>query len=291
MCSLFLNTAFFLPIILKLSDPFSRRSLVGYKCSPSNVANDWFSNRVFQYLNVQCSTKYSAFCYFISTDYYKFFCKSQFYPWLYRSLKLKYSTSRALRPRQVPHQMFFAVYYKAPRKMFSLRPLFRRTLQHTLKARPAPMPRMGVQKLMSQPYIGPNPKARRLAVAVASATVGSALLMFSFSQEPKTAAAAALAAEQVTNRMNSMNVGKLYTLAEFKAMCEEDRIVVAYKGELFDVSSFSGHPGGVGRLKMASGHDLEKYWAVYTQHNRGHIQEVMAPYKIGRLSDEDMKIV
>ena len=172
--------------------------------------------------------------------------------------------------------------------MFSLRPLLRRTLQRTLKARPAPMPRMGVQRLFSQPFIEPNPTARRFAVAVAGATVGSALLMSAFSQEPNTATAAALEAEKVTD---SMNVGKLYTLAEFKAMCDADRIVVAYKGEVFDVSSFSGHPGGVGRLKMASGHDLEKYWAVYTQHNRGHIQEVMAPYKIGRLSDEDMKIV
>ena len=173
--------------------------------------------------------------------------------------------------------------------MFSLRSLFRRTLQRTLKTQPAPMPRIGMQRLSSQPFVDRNPTARWFAVAVAGATVGSTLLMISFDQEPDTAAAAALATKKVTN---SMNVSKLYTLAEFKAMCEEeDRIVMAYKGELFDVSNFSGHPGGVGRLKMASGHDLEKYWSVYTQHNRGHIQEVMAPYKIGRLSDEDMRTV
>jgi len=82
----------------------------------------------------------------------------------------------------------------------------------------------------------------------------------------------------------------LYSYDEMKKMCEaEGRIVVAYQGELFDVSKFTGHPGGVGRLQMAAGGDLEVYWKVYTQHNRGHVVEkVMKPYKIGKVSNEDM---
>ena len=41
---------------------------------------------------------------------------------------------------------------------------------------------------------------------------------------------------------------------------------------------------------MAAGGDLEVFWKVYTQHNRGHVVEsIMAPYKTGRISDEDMK--
>merc|ERR1719199_1827693 len=80
------------------------------------------------------------------------------------------------------------------------------------------------------------------------------------------------------------------TLDEVQSMCDEGRIVVAYKGSVFDVTEFTGHPGGVGRLQMAAGGDLEIYWKVYTQHNRGHVVEhVMAPYKIGELSDADMK--
>ena len=40
------------------------------------------------------------------------------------------------------------------------------------------------------------------------------------------------------------------------------------------------------------GGDLEIYWKIYTQHNRGHVVEhVMAPYKIGELSEKDMKQV
>lgn len=75
-------------------------------------------------------------------------------------------------------------------------------------------------------------------------------------------------------------------------MCDDGRIVVAYKGGLYDVTEFTGHPGGYGRLEMAAGGDLEVYWTVYTQHNRGHIVDVvMQPYKIGELSDEDMAAV
>ena len=47
------------------------------------------------------------------------------------------------------------------------------------------------------------------------------------------------------------------------------------QGSLYDMTHFTGHPGGVGRLQMAAGNDLEVYWGVYTQHNRGHIAEHM----------------
>jgi len=88
-----------------------------------------------------------------------------------------------------------------------------------------------------------------------------------------------------------MDPEDLITYDEMQKMCEkENRIVVAYQGSLFDVTDFTGHPGGVGRLQMAAGGDLDVYWKVYTQHNRGHIVEsVMAPYKIGEVSDADMK--
>jgi sulfite oxidase len=84
---------------------------------------------------------------------------------------------------------------------------------------------------------------------------------------------------------------RVFSLAELGALCEEGRIVVAYRGGLFDVSDFSGHPGGVGRLQMAAGGDLEVYWKVYTQHNRGHIYEHMRPYKIGEVSVADMAAI
>ena len=74
------------------------------------------------------------------------------------------------------------------------------------------------------------------------------------------------------------------------------------------MTHFTGHPGGVGRLQMAAGNDLEVYWGVYTQHNRGHIAEHMrrsvnralgvdihkfctCRYKIGEVSTEDMRLI
>lgn len=82
-----------------------------------------------------------------------------------------------------------------------------------------------------------------------------------------------------------------FSLDEFQSMCSEGRTVVAYQGDLYDMSDFSGHPGGVGRLQMAAGNDLGVYWKVYTQHNRGHIKEHMERYKIGRVSPEDMAVI
>lgn len=38
---------------------------------------------------------------------------------------------------------------------------------------------------------------------------------------------------------------------------------------------------------MACGQDLEVFWSVYTQHNRGHIEDILARYKIGTLTEED----
>ena len=43
---------------------------------------------------------------------------------------------------------------------------------------------------------------------------------------------------------------RIYSVTEFDKMVEkEGRIVVAYQGGLYDMSNFTGHPGGVGRLE------------------------------------------
>ena len=59
-----------------------------------------------------------------------------------------------------------------------------------------------------------------------------------------------------------------------------------------DVTEFTGHPGGIGRLQMAAGGDLSVFWAVYTQHNRGHVTDyVMKPYQIGVCTPETMDAI
>lgn len=80
------------------------------------------------------------------------------------------------------------------------------------------------------------------------------------------------------------------TIAEMNKLVEQGRIVVSYKGGVFDVTDFTGHPGGVGRLQMVAGLDLEPFWAVYTQHNRGHVtKHILDRYRIGTLSAEESK--
>lgn len=51
----------------------------------------------------------------------------------------------------------------------------------------------------------------------------------------------------------------------------QGRIIVTLMGGVFDVTDFTGHPGGYGRLQMVAGQDLEPFWKIYTQHNREHI--------------------
>ena len=58
-------------------------------------------------------------------------------------------------------------------------------------------------------------------------------------------------------------------------------------GGVFDVTDFTGHPGGYGRLQMVAGQDLEPFWKIYTQHNREHIANHLDRYRIGQLSAAD----
>ena len=73
---------------------------------------------------------------------------------------------------------------------------------------------------------------------------------------------------QQNNNNEDSSKPRIYSLKELGALCEKGQIVVAFQGSLYDMTHFTGHPGGVGRLQMAAGNDLEVYWKVYTQHNR-----------------------
>merc|ERR1719450_193946 len=39
---------------------------------------------------------------------------------------------------------------------------------------------------------------------------------------------------------------RIVSLRELAEMCAKGRIVVAYRGSLYDMTNFTGHPGGVG---------------------------------------------
>ena len=62
-----------------------------------------------------------------------------------------------------------------------------------------------------------------------------------------------------TVAMDTQDNESMFTLAEMKQMNEKGKVVVAYQGGLYDVSDFTGHPGGYGRIQMAAGGDLEDH--------------------------------
>ena len=106
---------------------------------------------------------------------------------------------------------------------------------------------------------------------------GSALVYFN-TTDGKKASTVALAPNPTTTTMS---------LEDIQTMVDAGRIVVTLRGVVYDVTNFTGHPGGYGRIQMAAGTDLEPYWRIYTQHNRGHIHEILNHFRIGMLSEED----
>lgn len=77
-------------------------------------------------------------------------------------------------------------------------------------------------------------------------------------------------------------------LSEVQEHNDEDSLWYTFRGAVYDLTSFQqGHPGGLPRLLMAAGQDLESYWDIYRQHFRGHVLEWIETHRIGNLSPED----
>ena len=122
---------------------------------------------------------------------------------------------------------------------------------------------------------GPSARARRLPW---TAPAGAC-----------TAATIAVLAQQITSKCEAESSARAYTHDEITKLVDSGRIIVAYECGVYDVTDFTGHPGGIGRLQMAAGGDLGVFWKTYTQHNRGHVVDyVMKPYKIGECSADTM---
>jgi len=110
----------------------------------------------------------------------------------------------------------------------------------------------------------------------------------------KSAGTLAPACKKTTDEMAALKdpkcpVGKcrLMTRKEMVELCDAGRVVVGFRGGVYDVTDFTGHPGGYGRITMAAGNDLEAFWGLYTQHNRGHVYDILERYRIGSLSEAE----
>ncbi|CEM13750.1 unnamed protein product [Vitrella brassicaformis CCMP3155] len=62
----------------------------------------------------------------------------------------------------------------------------------------------------------------------------------------------------------------------------DKRIWVSYKDGVYDITGFiDKHPGGARRISLAAGGSIEPFWAMYQQHNKPEILEMLEEYRIG----------
>jgi cytochrome b involved in lipid metabolism len=76
-----------------------------------------------------------------------------------------------------------------------------------------------------------------------------------------------------------------YTREEVaKHKTPQDRIWVTYKDGVYDITEFVAmHPGGSQKIMLAAGGAVDPFWAMYQQHNKPEINDILKDYRIGVL--------
>lgn len=74
-----------------------------------------------------------------------------------------------------------------------------------------------------------------------------------------------------------------------KHKSKESGIWVTFKDGVYDITKFiANHPGGVDKIMLAAGQDIEGFWNVYRQHYNSPLpQELLAGMRIGQLHPDD----
>jgi sulfite oxidase len=68
----------------------------------------------------------------------------------------------------------------------------------------------------------------------------------------------------------------------------DTRIWVTYGDGVYDVTDFvESHPGGREKIMLAAGGALEPFWALYAQHSKPAVREILQQFRIGTLRVED----
>lgn len=70
----------------------------------------------------------------------------------------------------------------------------------------------------------------------------------------------------------------------------ETGIWVIYKNGVYDITEFvEQHPGGLEKIMLAAGSNIDPFWRMYQQHNVPHIREILEMYRIGDLVESDIR--
>lgn len=68
-----------------------------------------------------------------------------------------------------------------------------------------------------------------------------------------------------------------------------NRIWVTYKEGVYDITNFvKKHPGGEGKIMMAAGGSIDPFWAIFANHTKIEILELLETMRIGNLKKEDI---
>ena len=82
-----------------------------------------------------------------------------------------------------------------------------------------------------------------------------------------------------------------YSLAEVtkrSSAIEGGRVWVTYKFGVYDITEYLAlHPGGTEKISLAGGSSLEPYWAVFANHNRDEVLDILEGMRIGNIARED----
>lgn len=64
-----------------------------------------------------------------------------------------------------------------------------------------------------------------------------------------------------------------------------ESVWVTYKCGVYDVTSFiKQHPGGVKRIMLAAGSDIERYWKQFTIHDEDAVRDILESHRIGNVA-------
>jgi sulfite oxidase len=68
-----------------------------------------------------------------------------------------------------------------------------------------------------------------------------------------------------------------------------DRILVAYKEGVYDITTFiEGHPGGTEKIMQAAGGRVDGFWRLYQQHeSQAFVLEILESMRVGNLHPDD----
>ena len=77
-----------------------------------------------------------------------------------------------------------------------------------------------------------------------------------------------------------------------RASCHELWLAFAAQDGVYDITDFiEQHPGGAKRIMLAAGGSVDSFWAMYAQHQKKEVADLLEGYRIGSLVRASCQLV